>query len=152
MTGKLIRKDRGFTIIEVMIVLAIAGLILAIVFLAVPSLDRSARNNSRKNDATHLAGIVSEYASNNAGTLPTGAQLVTAASGEHWAIMSAPVASDLKTNTASYGSTTDMNVDVQTTCDPTTNSIIPGASTHSFSIGFQVETSSGTQNLCVPGG
>jgi prepilin-type N-terminal cleavage/methylation domain-containing protein len=38
------RYRTGFTIIEVMIVLAIAGLILLIVFLAVPALEREARN------------------------------------------------------------------------------------------------------------
>src|SRR5580658_8971877 len=65
------KLNSGFTIIEVMIVLAIAGLILAIIFLAVPALQRAARNNSRKNDASHLGGLVNQYESNNAGQLPT---------------------------------------------------------------------------------
>ena len=39
------KKHRsGFTIIEIMIVLAIAGLIMLIVFLAVPALQRASRN------------------------------------------------------------------------------------------------------------
>jgi prepilin-type N-terminal cleavage/methylation domain-containing protein len=38
MLKKLKKSDSGFTIIEVMIVLAIAGLILLIVFLAVPAM------------------------------------------------------------------------------------------------------------------
>ena len=42
-TNKQDRKESGFTIVEVMIVLAIAGLILAIVFIAVPALQRNAR-------------------------------------------------------------------------------------------------------------
>jgi prepilin-type N-terminal cleavage/methylation domain-containing protein len=41
-------RSRGFTIIEVMIVLAIAGTILLIVFLAIPALQRSERNHNRK--------------------------------------------------------------------------------------------------------
>ena len=66
-----IRKSKeGFTIIEVMIVLAIAGLILLIVFLAVPALQRNARNTQRKNDVSSLLAAFSEFTNNNNGTLP----------------------------------------------------------------------------------
>lgn len=65
------RKD-GFTIIEVMIVLAIAGLIMLIVFLAVPALQRTARNTQRKDDASAIAAALANYIDNNGGTLPTG--------------------------------------------------------------------------------
>lgn len=65
------RKSSGFTIIEVMIVLAIAGLILAIVFLAVPALQRTSRNTQRKNDVSSLLSAVSNYEDNNAGGLPS---------------------------------------------------------------------------------
>ena len=61
----------GFTIIEVMIVLAIAGLIMAIVFLAIPGLQRSNRNTQRKSDASRLSGLISEFVANNNGNLPT---------------------------------------------------------------------------------
>jgi prepilin-type N-terminal cleavage/methylation domain-containing protein len=64
------RKNDGFTIIEVMIVLAIAGLIMLIVFLAVPALQRNARNTSIKNDAGNVAGGISTYESDNDGKLP----------------------------------------------------------------------------------
>jgi prepilin-type N-terminal cleavage/methylation domain-containing protein len=63
-------NHEGFTIIEVLIVLAIAGLILLIVFLAVPALQRNARNTDRKNDASALAAAVSEYEDNNSGATP----------------------------------------------------------------------------------
>jgi len=63
----------GFTIIEVMIVLAIAGLIMAIVFLAIPGLQRNNRNNQRKADASRMAGLISDYSSNNNGKLPANA-------------------------------------------------------------------------------
>lgn len=65
------KKSEGFTIIEVLIVLAIAGLILLIVFLAVPALERTARNTQRKNDAAAIGGAISNFASNNAGLTPT---------------------------------------------------------------------------------
>jgi prepilin-type N-terminal cleavage/methylation domain-containing protein len=65
-------RDSGFTIIEVLIVLAIAGLIILIVFLAVPALQRNQRNTRRRNDAAHLLGLVNEYSTNNNGKVPTG--------------------------------------------------------------------------------
>lgn len=62
-------KD-GFTIVETMIVLAIAGLILLIVLLAVPALQRSSTNSNIKSDASAIAAAVSDYESNNGGTVP----------------------------------------------------------------------------------
>ena len=58
------KRSEGFTIIEVMIVLAIGGLIMLIVFLAVPSLNRSQRNTNRTNDATRWAAAVTECLAN----------------------------------------------------------------------------------------
>lgn len=80
MLSKLKQKHQegGFTIIEVMIVLAIAGLIMVVVFLAVPALQRSSRNQARKADVTNMLGAVGEYVSNNAGTLPASAAFSTA--------------------------------------------------------------------------
>lgn len=70
-------KEQGFTIIEVMIVLAIAGLILLIVFLAVPALQRNAHNTSIKNDVSGILGGINEYSANNNGKLPTAVTAVT---------------------------------------------------------------------------
>jgi prepilin-type N-terminal cleavage/methylation domain-containing protein len=64
------RSEGGFTIIEVLIVLAIAGLIMLIVFLAVPALQRNSRNTQRKNDVSGLLSAASEFVSNNGGTTP----------------------------------------------------------------------------------
>jgi type IV pilus assembly protein PilA len=66
------KEQEGFTIIEVLIVLAIAGLILLIVFLAVPALQRNARNTQRKSDISGLLAGVSEFTNDNNGTAPTG--------------------------------------------------------------------------------
>ena len=65
------KREEGFTIIEVLIVLAIAGLIILIVFLAVPALQRNSRNTQRRNDVSALLGAIQEYSNNNAGNLPT---------------------------------------------------------------------------------
>jgi len=64
-------KPDGFTIIEIIIVLAIAALILLIVFLAVPALQRSARNMRRKRDAATIASARQEYDLNTQGTSGT---------------------------------------------------------------------------------
>jgi prepilin-type N-terminal cleavage/methylation domain-containing protein len=64
------KRQEGFTIIEVMIVLVIAAVILLMVFLAVPALQRSSRNTQRKNDAANLMAAVNEYATNHNGQLP----------------------------------------------------------------------------------
>ena len=81
MLQKQLRKqsEEGFTIIEVLIVLAIAALILLIVFLAVPALQRNSRNNARKNDASRISTAIANWVSNNNGALPgaeTGAFVV----------------------------------------------------------------------------
>ncbi len=61
------KSTEGFTIIEILIVLVIAGLIMLIVFLAVPALQRNSRNTQRKNDVARLLGAVSENMNNNSG-------------------------------------------------------------------------------------
>src|SRR6266567_4574959 len=71
MLQKLKERNQGFTIIEVLIVLAIAGLIMLIVFLAVPALQRNSRNTSRKNDTARIATAIGNFVSNNNGTAPT---------------------------------------------------------------------------------
>jgi len=66
------KKERGFTIVEVLIVLAIIGLILLVVFLAVPALQRNARNTQRSTDIGNILAGINEYVGNNNGRLPTG--------------------------------------------------------------------------------
>lgn len=72
---KLNKNQKGFTIIEVLIVLAIAGLILLIVFLAVPALQRNTRNNARTGDIGRFGASVSEYLANRNGVQPTEANM-----------------------------------------------------------------------------
>ena len=62
-------KTNGFTIIEVVLVLAIAGLIFLVVFLALPALQKSQRDDAKRQDvAKVIAGLQSYYADN--GTMP----------------------------------------------------------------------------------
>ena len=70
MLKNLQKRNQGFTIVEVMIVLAIAGLIILVVLLAVPALQRNSRNTTMKNDASAIAGAISEYMGANNGRSP----------------------------------------------------------------------------------
>ncbi len=60
----------GFTIVETLIVLAIGGLILTIVFLAIPALERSSRNNQRRQDVQTILQAVSHYELESSGNMP----------------------------------------------------------------------------------
>lgn len=64
-------NNKGFTIIEVVLVLAIAGLIFLVVFLALPALQRGQRDTQRKADLGKFMSQVTAYQSNNQGALPT---------------------------------------------------------------------------------
>ncbi len=77
MLKQLKNNKKGFTIIEVMIVLAIAGLILLIVFLAVPALQRNGRNTTKRSDASKALGAVGEFVANNSGKVPVTANVAT---------------------------------------------------------------------------
>lgn len=65
------KNQKGFTIIEVVLVLAIAGLIFLIVFLALPGLQRSRRDTQRKSDFNSVTAALENAASNAGGKYPT---------------------------------------------------------------------------------
>jgi prepilin-type N-terminal cleavage/methylation domain-containing protein len=68
-----LRKKTGFTIIEVALVLAIAGLIFLMVFVALPQLQRQQRDSRRRDDILSFLETVKKYQTNNRGALPVGA-------------------------------------------------------------------------------
>lgn len=65
------KKDKGFTIIEVVLVLAIAGLIFLMVFIALPAMQRGQRDQSRKTDVNLVATAVTNYTGSNRGNWPS---------------------------------------------------------------------------------
>lgn len=74
--SNLLKKEKGFTLIEIVLVLAIAGMLLVIVFLAVSGAQKSRRDTQRKNDNARLLAQVEACASNHngdytGGTAPT---------------------------------------------------------------------------------
>lgn len=66
-------KQSGFTIIEVVLVLAIAGLIFLMVFIALPALQRNQRDDQRKRDLGRIQTQLTNYSSSNRGNIPVGA-------------------------------------------------------------------------------
>ena len=63
-------NKKGFTIIEVVLVLAIAGLIFLMVFIALPALQRSQRNTRRRQDLSRFQAATEDYRTNNNGRVP----------------------------------------------------------------------------------
>ena len=64
------KAKKGFTIIEVVLVLAIAGLIFLMVFVALPALQRSQRDTQRRDDMARFLSQLQQYQANNRGKVP----------------------------------------------------------------------------------
>lgn len=64
-------KPLGFTIFELIIVLAVGSLIIVMVLLAVSAANRSSRDTKRKADALSFSSALEQWAQNHSGNLPT---------------------------------------------------------------------------------
>lgn len=82
------KLQEGFTIIEVMIVLAIAGLILVVVLIAIPQLQRNQRNENRRSIASRIVTEINSFAGNNNGDYPE--PIVAATTSAHVRYFGAP--------------------------------------------------------------
>lgn len=70
------KSQKGFTIIEVALVLAVGALIFLVVFLAVPALQRNQRNDARKRDQSQIVEAITSYIANNpADAIDTGSHV-----------------------------------------------------------------------------
>ena len=69
--NRLRNKEQGFTLIEVVIVLAIAAGLILVVLLAVGGAQRSSRDTQRQTNVGNLASAIENYASNNNNVYPT---------------------------------------------------------------------------------
>ena len=70
-------SKKGFTIIEVVIVLVIGAIIMLMVFLIVPQLQRSQRDARRQSDARTFLASAEQFATQNNGNYPSTAGEVT---------------------------------------------------------------------------
>jgi prepilin-type N-terminal cleavage/methylation domain-containing protein len=64
------RYQRGFTLIEIVLALAIAGLIMVIVLIALSGAQRARRDTERKRHLASFIGLMQDYAANNFGAVP----------------------------------------------------------------------------------
>ncbi len=71
------QSKKGFTIIEVVLVLAIAGLIFLMVFIALPALRRSQRDTQRRNDVSLIMAAVRSYMAHNKGKGPPSTEAIS---------------------------------------------------------------------------
>lgn len=137
------KRQQGFTIIEVLIVLAIAGLIMLIVFLAVPSLQRNSRNTQRSSDAARIAGAINECLGNNNGNLTNcgfgGSQFATYVT----------IANNQQLIAGSGSGLDSFLYETGKRCDAATNLPVGGGGARSFTIAYQVETSGSPVPRCV---
>lgn len=76
-------KQKGFTIIEVVLVLAIAAIIMLMVFIAWPALQRNQRDQSRRDAVARAVSQLAQYQTNNNGAVPS-AQLELNANGKFY--------------------------------------------------------------------
>lgn len=72
MTGQSSQQNRttGFTVVELLLVLAIAGVILLLVMMAFPALTRNDRNSRRRQDVAAILEAVSHWELTNSGNFP----------------------------------------------------------------------------------
>ena len=146
MLQKLKKRESGFTIIEVLIVLAIAGLIMLIVFLAVPALQRNSRNRGRENDASLLATAVNDCITNKNGAttncVTLGTDNVSYNATRANQLTTAPAASALAGATVSQARWLFSNTCVDGAPQSSTN-------TRDFAVTFRVETAQGNTLRCI---
>ena len=144
------KRKEGFTIIEVMIVLAIAGLIMVIVFIAVPQLQRSQRNEARNNDANLITTAINECMSNRNGVVTScdsiGGNEVTLP-----ANLNQILASGVSYNaTSAAGSTSTAVYTFGLKCSADNTGTVAGTP-REFVVRYQVEGAGGSQPRCISG-
>jgi hypothetical protein len=61
------KLNHSFTIIKIILVLAVAGLFFLMAFLAVSTLGRFQRDTARKNNARNLLAAIIQFKNNNGG-------------------------------------------------------------------------------------
>jgi prepilin-type N-terminal cleavage/methylation domain-containing protein len=153
MVQKLRKPNEGFTIIEVLIVLAIAGLILLIVFLAVPALQRNSRNTQIRNSAASVLGGVNEFVSNNNGQMPTtvtsanGTVTITGGAGTSQVQIQIQGGHTATNGTAMPGGTGQIVVYFNRKCNG--NAFAGAATNRAVAAGFLAEGSGSNPTQCV---
>ena len=136
------KKQSGFTIIEVVLVLAIAGLIFLIVFLALPQLQASRRDTARKSDLGKIAGALSTSASANMGAYPATTSELNAFAGAYASSFKDPSSGNAYTIQFGTGASTNKGWIFYKTaakCDSTGTVADSNASTNNIALSIRLE-------------
>jgi prepilin-type N-terminal cleavage/methylation domain-containing protein len=149
MTSKLKNKIQGFTIIEVMIVLAIAGLIMLIVFLAVPALQRNSRNTQRSNDASRVIAAINECVNNNNGLLANCGDFNNTNSVGGYITITQNQQLTTYTGLGTDGGLNSFGVRNNRKCDASGTGHASGGGARSLVVLYEAETSGGTTPRCL---
>ncbi len=143
------KREQGFTIIEVMIVLAIAAVILLIVLLAVPALQRNSRNTQRNNDAASIAAAITTCLANHNG-LPASCQAIGPTSVDiDLTKLGQLTTTPVYSVGASTGNTTTANWRFKFSCTADGTADTVAATDRTFSVVWQNETTGAAAPRCV---
>lgn len=141
------KSEGGFTIIEVLIVLAIAGLIMLVVFLAVPALQRNSRNSQYRNEASRLLGAYNETSANNAGAVLVAADATTVKNAANTKnITTVTIAAQGATNPGTSYTTAVIQTGAK--CTAANSFTTTAGTTRQVVVLFNVETTGGPQAQC----
>ncbi len=151
MSTKEKQTKKGFTIIEVVLVLAIAALIFLMVFLALPALQRSRRDTQRKDDISRVLAQIQNYQSNHNGKVPPESSIGTfeseymTASGDAFADPSTGSYNMTKgTNNSGYPSSLGtIWYDTNAKCSDTTDGIEAAGGVNKVAVRMKLEGSPG---------
>lgn len=145
-------STNGFTIIEVLIVLAIAGLILLIMFLAVPALQRNYRNTARKHDAQSIVTAIQECLNNNSldaafcavpTNLPITSSNLAEFTGFHYG------ATSFGSGVSVPPTVDEPNYLFNLTCNASGSWFLASRNPGSYVVTYKYETGSGYTNVCI---
>lgn len=137
------QQQKGFTLIEIVIVMAIAALMILVVFQGVTGAQKSQRDSTRKQEAGRIQSMLETYASNNNGIYPSAAAVGTngAALANLESNSAAPIASGANSKYA--------NAACPTPVAPSTFNIVytPAANNRSYTLSVCLEGVNGAQQI-----
>lgn len=152
------QNQKGFTIIEVLIVLAIAAVIMLVVFLAVPALQRNSRNNQRASEANLVVSGVNDCLTNRNGNVASCTTAAVRATVDQSTFQQLSTTSAFVVNTTDNTASYDYVASVTSTqgavifgvkCDPAAANFLADGTARQFVFIYQTETASGSALRCL---